>query len=64
MVVLEGFDHGDDRVSLCFRALEATDLEWEPGPVDEETDNDLWVDSAFFRVPDLSQVIFFLCFEI
>ena len=49
---------------LCFRSLVAADLKGEPGPVDDEADNDLWVDSAFFRAPDLSETVFLLCFEI
>src|SRR5699024_8389630 len=47
---LEGFDHGNDRVRLCLRSFEAPALEWEPGPVDEESDDDVRVDTAFFRV--------------
>ncbi len=60
MPFLEGFDHGNDRVSLGLRSFEAPDLEWEPSPVDEEPDDDLRVDTAFFRVPDLTQSIFLL----
>lgn len=64
MPVLEGFDHGNDRVRLCLRSLEAPDLEWEPGPIDEETDDNLRVDATFFRVPDSAQLVFLLSLEV
>src|SRR5699024_2065262 len=62
--VLEGFDHGNDRVGLCFRSLEATDLEWEPCPIDKEAHNDLRIHTTFFRVSDLPQIVLFLGFKI
>ena len=64
MAVLEGFDDGDDRACLGLRSFEAPDLEGEPGPVDEQSDDDLRVDATFFRIPDLPQVILFLSLEI
>ncbi len=45
-------------------AFEAADLEGKAGPVDEQADDDLRVDAAFFRVPDFAESVFFFCLEV
>ncbi len=36
----------------------------ESGPVDEQSDHDLWIDATFLRVADLAEVVFLLRLEI
>jgi len=47
---LERLHHGQDRRGLGPVAFEAPDLQGEPAPVDQETDDDLRVDAALFGV--------------
>src|SRR5699024_11251089 len=34
------------------------------GPINEQTDHDLRIDATFFRVPDLTQIVFLLSLEV
>ncbi|MFC9769665.1 hypothetical protein [Rhodococcus jostii] len=36
----------------------------ESGPVDEQSDHDLWIDATFLPVADLAEVVFLLRLEI
>lgn len=51
-------------MGLCLGSFVAADLKWEPGPINEQTNNDLRVNTALFRVSDLPEVVFLLCFKI
>ena len=54
---------GDDRhqgFGFGGVALEAADLQGEPGAVDQQADHDLWIDAAFFGEADFAQVVFVL----
>ncbi len=51
---LERLDHRDDGVGFGLVSLERVDLQREPGPVDQQPDNDLRIDPAFFRVADFA----------
>jgi hypothetical protein len=50
--------------ALGLVALIATDLEGEPGPVDQQSNHNLGVYTAFLGVADLAQGVFLLCFEV
>lgn len=65
--VMPGLELADDRhdgVGLGLVSLETSDLQRESGPVDQQADHDLWIDSTFFRVADLTEVVFLLRLEI
>lgn len=52
MASLEGLHDRHDRRGLSFVALVAADLKREPIAIHEQTDDDLRVHPALFRVPD------------
>ena len=61
---LELFHDRHDREGLGLGAFEAADLEGEAVSVDQEANDDLWVDATFLGVADLAQVVFLLGFEV
>jgi hypothetical protein len=64
MAFLEALDDRDQGGGLGLVALEAADLQREPGPVDQEPDDDLGVDPAFLGVADLAQPVLLLGLEV
>lgn len=64
MAGLEGLDDGHKRVSLGLVALEAADLQREPGAVHEQSHDNLRVDPALLGEPGLAQVVFLLGLEV
>ena len=62
--VKKGFDDGHDRQCLGLVAFETADLQGESASVDEQSDHDLRIDSAFFGVADAAQVVFLVGLEV
>ncbi len=61
---LETLNDRQDRRSLGLVAFPAADLQREPVTVDQQPDDDLWVDPAFLGVADLTQPVFVLGLEV
>jgi hypothetical protein len=64
--IVTGLESGDDRqqrVGLGGVALKTADLQREPGPVDQQTDNDLRIDAAFLRIAGKVSVVPLMAME-
>ena len=64
MALGELTDHRDDRGGLGLVAFVAADLQREPASVDQETDHDLRIDTAFLGEADLAQLVLVLGLEV